>query len=108
MQPDLNLRRKRLIIIIITKDVCHNPWRAQTALIHYYYYYYYLLSRRTPHVKQRSLLLQNLLSSDQIFGSKPSSGSINNIIIIIIIIEIERSLTPDIFVSQKRDVSTSC
>ena len=23
------------IIIIITKDVCHNLWRAQTALIHY-------------------------------------------------------------------------
>ena len=24
-----------IIIIIITKDVCHNLWSAQTALIHY-------------------------------------------------------------------------
>ena len=24
-----------IITITITKDVCHNLWRAQTALIHY-------------------------------------------------------------------------
>ena len=34
-----------LLLLLLQKDVCHNMWRAQTALIHYtllLLYYYYL------------------------------------------------------------------